>query len=129
MPEETHLDLDKVTIFGHEKVKSDLVIDSIVRGIEAGDDIPAVEVTKIDENTYEILDGHRRVVGHYIVGEPLKVVIAGERKELGHNFDLRQTLLVDDHLIDKDGVCEVNGRLFLHVASYDFTKEKDPNYK
>ena len=46
------LDLTHQVLFGWELEKSDLVIDSIIHGIEANDDFPPVPVHKENENFY-----------------------------------------------------------------------------
>lgn len=83
-----YLDLEKVTLYGWEEENSIQTVDAIIRGIEAGDDFPAVPVYKIDEHEYwldpnyltekgdafnPLTDGgHSRACGHYIEGKPLK---------------------------------------------------------
>ena len=130
MANETYLDLDKVTVFGRERYKSDLVIDSIVRGIEAEDDIPAVQVRERTDGNYEIWDGHRRFVGYYIAGKPLKVKKLEGKCEPHMQFDLRQTILVDDELINENGIYhDDHGIAHEHIASYRWVKERDPNYR
>ena len=46
------LDLNHQTLFGWELEKSDLVIDSIIRGIEAGDKFQPVPVHEENGNYY-----------------------------------------------------------------------------
>lgn len=92
--DDLYLDLNLVDLYfdKREFFKSDLCIDSVIRGIEAGDDFPSVPVVKINEKTYSLtLDaylisrsansripelvidgGHNRAVGHYIANKPLK---------------------------------------------------------
>jgi hypothetical protein len=80
-----YLDWKTQKLFGWENHKSDEVIDSIIRGIEAGDDFPAVDVYKDEKNPdvfyispfREIFEkptdgGHNRAIGHYIADKPLK---------------------------------------------------------
>ncbi len=133
MSEESYLDLNEVIVFGREEYKSDLVIDSIVRGIEAGDDFPAVQVRELADRNYEILDGHRRVVGHYIAGQPLKVTIIGRNgdgKRGVDYIDLGQTILVDDELIDTLNIyVDEKGVAHEHIASYRWLKERDLSYR
>ena len=76
------LDLNHQTLFGWESEKSDLVIDSIIRGIEAGDEFPPVPVHEENGKYYlsplrETPDGisdagHYRAIGHYIANKPLR---------------------------------------------------------
>ncbi len=130
MSEETYLDLDKVIIFGRENYKSDLVIDSIIRGIEAGDDFPAVQVRERTDGNYELVDGHRRFVGFYIAGKPLKVIKLRGICEPFMPFDLRQTILVDDNLINKQKTYrDENGIAHTYIASYKHVKKVSPKYR
>jgi len=79
---EFYLDWNKHQLFVWEKVKSDRVIDAIVRGIEAGDKFPPVYVHRVkDRETLFVLSGahghggHNRAVGHYIAGQPLTCIL------------------------------------------------------
>ena len=129
MVEIIFLDLDAVKPFGWEGQKSDLVIDSIIRGINAGDNFPAVYIEKIDDENYQLtpdyykerscLDpdgGHNRAVGHYIAGRPLKCFLVGnsERRE-GVNINIIDTIITDDREFG--------------FSFYDHFKRKDPNYR
>jgi hypothetical protein len=130
MSKETYLDLDRVIIFGRENYKSDLVIDSIIKGIEAGDEFPAVQVRERTDGNYEILDGHRRVVAFYIAHKPLKVTILKGKCEPKMPFDLRQTILIYDKLINDQGTyVDDRGISHIHIASYRWLKEIDPRYR
>lgn len=127
---DTYLDLSKEVVFGRENYKSDLVIDSIIRGIEAGDDFPAVQVRKRTDGNYELLDGHRRVVAFYIAGKPLKVILLKGMCEPSMPFDLRETVLVDDERIDAQGTyLDNSGVAHEHIASYRKAKELDHRYR
>ena len=85
MAEIFYLDWNKHTLFGWETVKSDLVVDAIVRGIEAGDEFPPVHVhqgekgyylSPLRETSHGWTDGgHNRAVGHYIARQPLKCML------------------------------------------------------
>ena len=83
------LDWDSQQLFGWEKSKSDLVIESIIKGIEAGDDFPPVPVfsthprssvfyltTRVSgEHGAQADGGHYRAAGHYILNKPLKCIL------------------------------------------------------
>ena len=133
MDKTIYLDLNKVNLYGWEKKKSDLVIDSIVRGIEADDNFEdPVLVYRIDENTYqltleenyygEIDCGHRRAVGHYIANKPLKCVIVGHLPALSKKvrdqdvFNIKDTILEDDDKMP-------------FFDQYTFVKKDDPKYR
>lgn len=76
------LDLNHQILFGWELEKSSLVIDSIIRGIEAGDSFPPVPIHEEDgryylsvvRETFEGISdgGHYRAIGHYIANKPLR---------------------------------------------------------
>lgn len=81
-----YLDWNVHQLFGWERQKSDLVIDAIIRGIEAGDDFPPVYVYPAGEQGFYISPwlenlpgwadgGHNRAVGHYIMRKPLKCAL------------------------------------------------------
>ena len=129
------LDLDKVNLFGWEKYKSDKVVFYVAERALLGDDFPPVPVVKIDKETYqldfssrriydsEILGeilirdgGHKRAVGHYLAGLPLKCSIRAigiNRFRFSNNVNIRDVVLADD---DSD------------IANLNSFKEKDPNY-
>jgi len=80
-----YLDWNTQKLFGSENCKSDMVIDSIIRGIEAGDNFPPVSVYADPKvpNMFYISNasrdsrrptdgGHYRALGHYIADTPLK---------------------------------------------------------
>ncbi len=106
MPKEIlYLDLNKVDLYVSENMKSDLVIESIIKGIELGDDIPAVPVSRIDETTYELADiddfplehgGNHRAVSYFISNMPMKSVILAKRKELSNKLHVKDVILVND---------------------------------
>jgi len=92
-PKIVFLNLDEVELYGWEKEKSWYTIDAIVRGIELGDDFPAVKVIRRMDGSYEIAStaklvggkiigdgGHSRATGHYIGGKPLKCMVVAEGK-------------------------------------------------
>ena len=84
MPEVVSLDLNKITLYGCEPTKSELVIEAIINGIEAGDEFPLVDVIRITDDIYHLADAppklrilctygcHNRTLGHYIASKPLK---------------------------------------------------------
>ena len=82
------LNLEFVTLYGFERYKSARRIESIIKGIEAGDDFPPVFVERFPKNEYGIVrfvdeydntnyGGHNRAVAHYIEGKPLKCIVLG----------------------------------------------------
>ena len=83
MGEIIFINWDIHTLFGWENEKSDLVIDAIIRGIEAGDNFPPVPVHKKGDSVFYLSPlretpdglpdaGHYRAIGHYITNTPLK---------------------------------------------------------
>ena len=83
----TYLDLEKITLYGFESPKSKLVIEAIIKGIEAGDDFEEVHVFKINEKEYRIYwQGHCRAIGHYLAKRPLKCIIVNEDSPLHKNM-------------------------------------------
>lgn len=71
------LEWDFAELFGWEKDKSELIVDAIIRGIEAGDRFPPVPVFREEMNRFFLSrhnhdGGHNRAVGHYIMDQPLK---------------------------------------------------------
>lgn len=97
---EFYLDWAKDRLYGWESVKSDLTIDSIVKGIEAGADFPPVSVVNIGENEWRIKvgedGGHCRSVGHYVAGAPLKSVESGAGIPSVTRIPIENIKLVDD---------------------------------
>ncbi len=117
MGEITYLDLDKVELYGWETFKDVMFIDSMVRGIEAGDDFPPVHVNKFSDTEYRLAvsrdGGHRRAVAHYVAGRPLKVIIEETPPGLGisHPYPIIEIVLTDD------------------FGEYELTKKIDPHYR
>lgn len=117
MDEITFLDLGKIELYGWETMKSDRMVDALVRGIEAGDDFPPVRVNKISDTVYWLAlnhdGGHRRAAAHYIAGKPLKVVIEPLPSGLGisHPYPIKEIVLIDDR------------------GQYEAVKRTDPNYR
>lgn len=81
-----YLNLEFVTLYGFENGNSDIVIDSIIKGIENGDEFPPVFVVRFPDNSYRIVaetdplddtnyGGHHRAIAHYIAGKPLKCLV------------------------------------------------------
>jgi hypothetical protein len=119
-----YLDLNKVKLHCFEDRKSDLTVDSIVRGIEAGHDFPAVLVYQISNTEYALCEmevdkdnpfpdgGHDRAAGHYIANQPLKSHI----RRLPADFsidDIRFGLLVGDIVLyDDSGDYELRKMLY-----------------
>ena len=119
-----YLDLNEVDLFGWESQKSDLVIDSIIKGIEAGDDFPHVPVYRINDKCYSLIrdidyetgtieGGHHRAVGHYIANKPLKCSIYSNKiRSRLHNFNIKNILLVNDDTLDRAAKYEIRKRMF-----------------
>lgn len=138
MGEEVFLDLDKVTLIGFERYKSDRVIDHMVSRIKAGDEFPAVKVYKIDESTYQLTTlpkagcdddgydmdgGHLRAVSHYVAGKPLRCTVEGTRSKVGFRFhrisvDIRDVKLIDDAL--------AGTQRYPTVRSLEYILEREP---
>lgn len=118
MAEEVFLDLEKVTLIGFERHKSDRVVGHYVGRIEAGDEFPAVKVYKIDDSTYQLTTlpkegypddgydmdgGHLRAVAHYLAGKPLRCTVVGTKAKAEFRFqrvplNIRDITLIDDAL-------------------------------
>jgi len=112
-----YLDLDEVELWGWEDSKSDLVIDAIVRGIEAGDDFPAVPVVRLKDGyclwpfarlkggRSSFTDGgHHRAAGHYIAGEPLKCRVVRTHDDLTiSNYYWADVPIESIEIFDDDG--------------------------
>lgn len=114
MAEEVFLDLEKVTLIGFERYKSDRVVNYYVTRIEAGDEFPAVKVYKINDTTYQLTTlpkegypddgydmdgGHLRAVAHYLAGKPLRCTIEGTRPEVSFRFQRTPVIIRDIVLI------------------------------
>ena len=78
-----YLNLEQITLYGFQKMVTDLKVDAIIRGIEAGDVFPPILVRKRTGGEYELgvfrdsedwenYGGHHRAVAHYIEGVPLR---------------------------------------------------------
>jgi len=132
MIEKTFLDLNKVKLYGWEAVKDWLTIDSIIRGIEAGDDFPAVPVIQISPKLY-ILDqsvkskcsmykdgGHNRATAHYIWSAPLKVELIKRR---GFSIYLDITNVSSDYYdISETKLDDIPG-------DFEYRKSNSPNWR
>ncbi|MBI5065625.1 hypothetical protein HZA97_05295 [Candidatus Woesearchaeota archaeon] len=82
------LDLGQVTLYGYENGNSEEKINSIMRGIELGDDFPPVFVRRVSENEY-IIDsgfdpfddkncgGHHRAIAYHRKRKSLKCLLVG----------------------------------------------------
>jgi len=121
-----YLDWNIHRLFGYENYKSDKVIDSIIRGIEAGDDFPAVQIHQDVgiKNKFYISPiiihpdmfadgGHFRALGHYIANKPLKCELLSKpfpriKESL---IEIYNIIIVDD------------------FHDYDWHKERFPNYR
>ena len=98
-----YLDLDKVTLFGGERVKNRLVVDSMIKGIMQGDEFPAVPVCKTGDKEYcldygqednpgDVNDdlmgvpskdgGHHRAIAHYLTFASLKCRLVPEEEHV-----------------------------------------------
>ncbi len=82
------LDLEQVTLYGHEDGNSEEKINSIMKGIDLGDVFPPVFVRIISEDKYRLyfhfdpfdntnFGGHHRAIAHYRKKKPLKCVVVG----------------------------------------------------
>ncbi|MBI2103162.1 hypothetical protein HYT55_04940 [Candidatus Woesearchaeota archaeon] len=78
-----YLNLEQIMLYGYQQSVSDLKVEAIMRGIEAGDVFPPVLVRKRNEKEYELgvfrdpedkenYGGHHRAVAHYIGDVPLR---------------------------------------------------------
>lgn len=113
-----HLDLTKNVLIGWEKEKSDLVVKSMVRGIDAGDNFPAVPIIfyggayyifprniekKIGADSDFIglcVDGgHHRAVAHFIYPKPLKCDFLGEQQS---QIPLEKRVPISNIILFKD---------------------------
>ena len=113
-----YLDLNKVTVYGWERKKSDLVIDSLVKAIENGEDLPATRVRQINKKSYELIShdgGHNRTVACYITNTPLKVILTPEdevmkygRGWVGWDYKKYPRINIKDIIIkDDEGELEI----------------------
>lgn len=71
-----YLDWDENELYGWEDNKNSLLVESIMRGIELGDDFPSVSVHE-DEDIYLLSPlgfdgGHHRAIAHMRMRQPLK---------------------------------------------------------
>jgi len=128
-----YLNLNQVQLFGFESKKSDKIIDSMVRGIEAGDEFPAVPVKQFDdisftlsrfpaeEHAYITDGGHNRAIAHYIANKPLKVIILDTTNHLWEPWmareDIRIAKLIDDLEHGKG------------KSTYKIKKDRDPKFR
>lgn len=88
---EIFLDLHRVPLYGWERYKSKTLVDSILRGIEAGDAFPPVPVVQcedfysLDMFAYDarfpqstlFIGGHTRAIAHYIAEKFLRCSLSG----------------------------------------------------
>ena len=104
------LDLNKVTVLGFECKINLQTVESIRKGIQNGDNIPAVPVQQVGENTYlidarprngtdnKLEGGHSRTYAHLAECAPLKARITGTA-QLGMYSGMRLPL-TDAELVD-----------------------------
>jgi len=114
------LDLQKATLYGFEKYKSETKINQIIDYVQRGGYLPAVPILEISTGTYElskhiyindtstgipIIDGgHNRALAQYIMGRPLYIWLVSNKPRL--NEDERMTigdivLLDDDEFLEE----------------------------
>ncbi len=117
MGEIIYLDLGRVELSGWETFKNAMLIDSLVKGIEMGDEFPPAHVNKFDETHYRLAvsrdGGHKRAAAHYVTGKPLKVMIEETPPGLGisHPYPIKYIVLTDDG------------------GEYEMVKKLDPRYR
>ena len=127
-----YLDLNRVTLIGFQRNVSDLRIEVLVNGIEAGNDIPPVRVYRINESLYQLTmlnrsdcgcgkdGGHHRAVAHYILNKPLKCIIEDELLEICFPPS-REPINIKDIIIADDAIAV--SKTYLQIKSVD------PNYR
>tara|TARA_Y100000310_G_scaffold91162_1_gene88460 strand:- start:2223 stop:3056 length:834 start_codon:yes stop_codon:yes gene_type:complete len=136
------LNLREVSLYGWEEYKSDRVIRSIMEGIAAGDNFPAVNVFKIDDETYELAGtylhypdsrdehrlegGHYRALGHFAANAPLECKVLGE-KDRTETSRVQDIKLVDDRFIDGEGRYRApnDPSIIIPVASFAIVTGRD----
>jgi hypothetical protein len=87
------LDLEKVTLYGWEPVKSVKKIAKMVEGVLLGEEIPPVQILNtsqglildpfhiINQGSIALADGgHNRALAHYILGVPLMARIMNSNR-------------------------------------------------
>lgn len=113
-----HLNLEQIMLYGYQSSVSDLKVDAIIRGIEAGDIFPPVFVRRRNDHEYELglfedLDdrenygGHHRAVAHYLMDAPLRCQVREETAAEWEEYDLLvvptlKFVRIKDILIAKD---------------------------
>lgn len=101
-----YLDLNRVNLWCFERYKEAYTVDSMVRGIELGDDFPPVLVYRIDDWNYELtntqvgennLGGHYRAIAHYIANQKLKCMITSSKPEVQVKYLVKDIILYDNY--------------------------------
>ncbi len=104
------LNLEQITLYGFQDTVSDLKVDAIIRGIEAGDDFTPVLVKKRNDVEYELgpfmdyedednYGGHHRAVAHYIANVPLKCRLWENKydpESLETPINIKDIIIADD---------------------------------
>ena len=122
------LNLDEVPFYVTENYKSDLKVDAIIRGIEAGDEFKPIEVRKLEgEEVYTMANqGHHTVIGHYIAKKPLMCVVTGKIDGItpSNPFPTRFHIPIGEVKIIDDAEYDC-----LHGIGYEGSRKKFPNYR
>ena len=108
------MDLNSATLYGQEPRKNAFVIDSLVKGIEAGDSFPPVPIELVGLQEYRIIwQGHHRAVAHYIAGVPLVCELDARRV---YRYTGKEMRIGDIELIE-------------NFEGFQARKERDSNYR
>ncbi len=143
MYERLSIDLRNTRIFGWEEAKSADVVDSLVRALGEGKDIPPIRVVKIDEATYEIADaskydlppehqggGHKRALAMKQRGTPLDAILVGHSERLRPDaINLEDIKLIQDSEIGENDLYRRPDGALLWVETLKTTQARDPNYR
>ena len=137
MEKEFSLDLNKINLFGWEDKKSERVIDYLVYRIGQNDELPLVDVLKVNETTY-ILDyiekhsqncakgGHHRTLAYYITNRKLrcrhKQGLRGRMSEKLFNF-------LSDKWINIKDIAIVGEDDVSYMGTLDAKSRIDINYQ
>ncbi len=135
------LDLDSVVLLGFQKLVSDLEIDSLIKGINAGDGFEPVVVERVGRTTYRIASvhdysaggvhgGHHRAIAHYIESKPLKCRLPHEEEpivlhRIGNKYRVYDYFPIEQITIKDDKIAsEELGR-----SPFNILKQKDPKFR
>ena len=107
--EEVFLDLHAVNLYGWEREKNPYIIESICRGIDAGDTFPPVPIIRVypfqwifgisSESTRYFIErepagGHHRAFAHFLKSKPLLCTLVGKViREPYIPFSIRESTL------------------------------------